>query len=86
MSFGIVWIGCGLHDLGFEGHNFTWSNKQSCAGNIQERLDRGVATTSWSDQFRFAKVSHLTRVLFDHCALWIEWGEIEPDRGKRKRV
>ncbi|KAL8479510.1 hypothetical protein ACS0TY_026419 [Phlomoides rotata] len=32
---------CGLHDLGYVGHDFTWSKKQSGASIIQERLDRG---------------------------------------------
>lgn len=37
---------CGLEDMGFSGHNFTWSKKKGGVGNIQERLDRGVASIS----------------------------------------
>lgn len=63
---------CGLRNLGFVGHNFTWSNKQSGDGNIQERLDRAVATDSWGTRFTTARVTHLTSLLSDHCPLWVE--------------
>lgn len=30
---------CGLIDLGFVGHPFTWTNKQAGGDNIKKRLD-----------------------------------------------
>lgn len=68
---------CGLHDMGFVGQVYTWSNKQSGGDNIQERLDRGVASVDWSERFPSARVSHLTRVLSDHCPLFVEWERSE---------
>ncbi|KAL8467467.1 hypothetical protein ACS0TY_030923 [Phlomoides rotata] len=64
---------CGLVDLGFRGHPFTWSNKQAGGDNIRERLDRVLCNSLWSDRFPEARVSHLTRVLSDHCPLVVEW-------------
>lgn len=32
-----------LHDLGYNGDNFTWSNKQGDGRFTKERLDRAVA-------------------------------------------
>lgn len=39
---------CGLLDLGFSGYPYTWSNNRSGNEYIQERLDRVLATPSWS--------------------------------------
>lgn len=73
---------CGLFDLGYHGHKFTWTNKQSGANNIQERLDRGVANESWLSRFPRARVSHLARLLSDQCPLWVEW-DVEDRRRRR---
>ncbi|KAL8552304.1 hypothetical protein ACS0TY_001124 [Phlomoides rotata] len=50
----------GLCDVGYSGHAYTWSNKQSGRDNIQECLDRGLATESWMEAFPRFRVSHLT--------------------------
>uniref|UniRef100_A0A803KPX1 Uncharacterized protein n=1 Tax=Chenopodium quinoa TaxID=63459 RepID=A0A803KPX1_CHEQI len=42
---------CHLEDLGYVGHNFTWSNNRGGAENIQERLDRFLANRAWRDLF-----------------------------------
>jgi hypothetical protein len=40
------------HDLGFEGHVFTWRNhKHRCENYIRERLDRAVANDQWRALF-----------------------------------
>lgn len=36
-----------LHDLGFIGHNFTWSNGREGDTNVQVRLDRAFANLIW---------------------------------------
>ncbi|KAL8555032.1 hypothetical protein ACS0TY_003002 [Phlomoides rotata] len=41
-----------LTDVGYTGHAYTWSNKQSGLNNIKERLDRGVASDGWLEAFR----------------------------------
>lgn len=49
---------CGLTDLRFVGHSFTWTNKQAGQDNIQERLDRGLANHSWLSKFPNMRVSY----------------------------
>lgn len=41
---------CKLEDLGFIGHPFTWSNNRGGNENLQERLDRFVATNAWKER------------------------------------
>ncbi|KAL0454417.1 UNVERIFIED_CONTAM: hypothetical protein Slati_0780900 [Sesamum latifolium] len=42
----------GLHDLGFSGEQFTWSNRQDPPNTVQERLDGRVPQTLGSVVFR----------------------------------
>ncbi|XP_057785638.1 uncharacterized protein LOC131003172 [Salvia miltiorrhiza] len=63
---------CRLADLGFEGHNFTWTNKQSGHATIQERLDRVLGTDQWMTLFPNYKVQHLIRKSSDHCLILLE--------------
>jgi hypothetical protein len=39
---------CEVFDLGFSGMPWTYDNKQTCERNIKVRLDRVVASSSWS--------------------------------------
>ncbi|RYR34855.1 hypothetical protein Ahy_A10g049901 [Arachis hypogaea] len=43
------------------GYANTWSNNQVGEANIQERLDRAVATIDWKEAFPKAVVKHLQR-------------------------
>ena len=38
---------CGLRDLLFKGDVFTWANKHSEGGFVQERLDKYVGNLEW---------------------------------------
>ncbi|RYR35200.1 hypothetical protein Ahy_A10g050333 [Arachis hypogaea] len=40
-----------LLDLGFVGHSFTWTNGKGGESNIQERLDRAMATLAWKESY-----------------------------------
>lgn len=51
---------CGFRDLGFVGSPFTWCNNQFDGVVTWIRLDRGVATPSWSQMFPSAKVHHIS--------------------------
>ncbi|KAL8540811.1 hypothetical protein ACS0TY_002143 [Phlomoides rotata] len=76
---------CGLVDLGFVGHDFTWTNKQGGVANIEERLDHGMASVGWMDMFVGARVSHLTRLFSDHCPLLVEFQPHQGGSGRNKR-
>lgn len=63
---------CGLNDLGFESYPYTWSNGRLSDGNIQCRLDRGLATESFINRFSPIKTLHLPRYGSDHAPLLFE--------------
>ena len=60
---------CGFNDLGFVGPPFTWCNNQFDGEITWIRLDKGVATPSWSQLFPMIRVHHLPELLSDHCPL-----------------
>jgi hypothetical protein len=51
---------CGLADLGYKGLDWTWEKRVAGGEFCRVRLDRALATTSWSSLFPFASVEHLT--------------------------
>ncbi|XP_058758387.1 uncharacterized protein LOC131631620 [Vicia villosa] len=73
---------CGLSDLGFQGHPYTWTNGRQGDNNIQCRLDRAIASQSFLNRFSPHKVSHLPRFGSDHAVLKIE---LEVDLGSKGR-
>ncbi|TXG58653.1 hypothetical protein EZV62_016482 [Acer yangbiense] len=50
---------CNLIDLGFFGPRLTWNNKRDGKGNIQELLERFLATNLWRDKFWNATVQEI---------------------------
>ncbi|KAF7815199.1 reverse transcriptase [Senna tora] len=60
---------CGLSDLGFMGHKFTWYNKRPDGHTVFERLDRFLSNTQWLHIFPEAVVHHLPRIKSDHNPL-----------------
>ncbi|KAL0374642.1 UNVERIFIED_CONTAM: putative mitochondrial protein [Sesamum radiatum] len=63
---------CELHDLGFRGPAFTWSNHQQDPFTVRERLDRACANLAWSRAFPEARVSHGSSLFSDHLPVLIE--------------
>ncbi|CAL1388085.1 unnamed protein product [Linum trigynum] len=59
----------GLHDPGFQGDQFTWTNKRMGATCIRERLDRALCSQAWMDAFPETLVKHFTDQGSDHRAL-----------------
>lgn len=62
---------CELFDVGYIGCWYTWAKGNSLETNIQERLDRGLATVSWLDCFPFASIRYLMNAHSDHCPLLV---------------
>ncbi|KAA3465212.1 reverse transcriptase [Gossypium australe] len=62
---------CNLVDVGYTGNWFTWEWGNLPGTNIQERLNRGVATEEWLSLFPNFQLQHLTHTFLDHCPLLI---------------
>ncbi|CAL1375270.1 unnamed protein product [Linum trigynum] len=59
----------GLHDPGYQGDQFTWTNKRMGVASIRERLDRALCSQRWMDSFPDTLVKHFTNQGSDHRAL-----------------
>jgi hypothetical protein len=62
----------GMIDLGFSGNPYTWSNHRDGRHQIKQRLDRGVASTSWFSLFSSFALHHLPNDSSDHNPLLLD--------------
>jgi hypothetical protein len=76
---------CNLIDLGYIGEKFTWANNQANKSHIQERLDRFLATNTWSTNFPIHTNNHLLRYASDHCPMLLEFWPNSNCRFSRKK-
>ncbi|XP_019167807.1 PREDICTED: uncharacterized protein LOC109163512 [Ipomoea nil] len=60
---------CGLQDIPFGGHQFTWVKSRGTSRMIQEKLDRILASESWLDLFEGARAQSLPTLYSDHLPL-----------------
>jgi hypothetical protein len=60
---------CNLFDLGYKGVPWTYNNKKVGHDNVRVRLDRAVASPSWSNLFPQATVEHLVSSRSGHCPI-----------------
>lgn len=63
---------CSLSDLGPTQNAYTWSNGRKGNQNIQERLDRALASGKWKQENPNYKVRHLSRFKSDHSPIIID--------------
>ncbi|KAK9688730.1 hypothetical protein RND81_09G007000 [Saponaria officinalis] len=75
---------CALHDLGYKGNIFTWQSGRGMHSIVRERLDRAVASTSWSLLFPNGSVYHFPIYSSDHSAIVIR-GADEQRRNHGRR-
>ncbi|CAL1374793.1 unnamed protein product [Linum trigynum] len=61
----------GLHDPGYQGDQFTWSNRRMGSACIRERLDRALCSQSWIERFPDTLVKHFTDQGSDHRAILV---------------
>ena len=63
-DFRVALEACGLADLGFFGHKFTWTNRRPGSAHTKQRLDRAMANRVWMEKFPASSVSYL----FSHAS------------------
>ncbi|XP_020686515.2 uncharacterized protein LOC110102504 [Dendrobium catenatum] len=72
-----------LHDLGFLGPRFTWSNNKSGNSKILVRLDRELMNSEGLRMAPLATMKHLLRLASDHCPLLLNIAATIPRPGSR---
>ncbi|XP_019194790.1 PREDICTED: uncharacterized protein LOC109188615 [Ipomoea nil] len=60
---------CGLQDVPFGGHQFTWVKSRGTSRMMEEKLDRILASESWLDLFEGARAQSLPTLYSDHLPL-----------------
>ena len=63
---------CNTMDIGFAGPYYTWTNRREVQALIQERIDRYFINPNWCVLYHDAKITHLTRCLWDHYPVLLE--------------
>lgn len=76
---------CNLQDLGFTGYPFTWSNGREGEENIQERLDRFLATKNWKNLYPCVKITHEARMFSDHNPILVEFETYLGDNHQKRK-
>ncbi|XP_075633358.1 uncharacterized protein LOC142605806 [Castanea sativa] len=77
---------CHLRDLGYVGHNFTWSHKFGNRGSIRERFNRALVSTSWAPCFPSYQVYHLANSSSNHCILLLKDAPPQSRLRRRKKL
>lgn len=62
-----------LYDLGFQGHQYTFSNRRMGSWETKARLDRAMACGDWIANFPKANVDHINTPTSDHSLLLIDF-------------
>ena len=63
---------CGLSDIGYMVLDWTFERRVTGGQFCRVRLDRALASPSWSFLFPFATLEHLTAAKSDHCLILLK--------------
>ena len=74
---------CGFCDLGFISPKFIWLYQKFDGKQIQEQLDRALATPDWMNLFPNTKLHHLSSLVLDHSSLLLRMTQ-KPRKMKTK--
>uniref|UniRef100_A0A803MKM3 Uncharacterized protein n=1 Tax=Chenopodium quinoa TaxID=63459 RepID=A0A803MKM3_CHEQI len=78
---------CQLNDMGYIGHDYTWTNNRGGSENVQERLDRFFANQALKDTFPGTFVTHLSKRRSDHLPILLCVKEaVNTPKKKKKKV
>ncbi|KAL2900388.1 Ferredoxin--NADP reductase 1 [Bienertia sinuspersici] len=58
---------CGMQDIPYGGHFFTWSNNQNDEDRVFSKLDRVMANERWLEAYGGANALFLSEGVSDHC-------------------
>lgn len=62
-------LDCNLMDIQLVGYPFTWVKSKGSVIEVEERLDRAMATNSWLALFPNAKLQNLLAAISDHSPI-----------------
>ncbi|KAL2897505.1 hypothetical protein RDABS01_039288 [Bienertia sinuspersici] len=62
---------CGLQDIPYSGHFYTWTNKQLAQDRVYYKLDRVLENEAWIDKYDTGNAVFLTEGCSDHCPMVI---------------
>ena len=81
--FDIVWNGVAfnLHDIPYNGHFFTWTNKQAGSRRVMSKINRVLGNDLWDKAFPTASTTFLPEGLFDHSPMLVTF--FVTQRGKK---
>lgn len=69
-------LACGLTDLPLEGYPFTWVKSRRTDREVEERLDRDMATSAWLHAFPDARLLNLLAPKSYHSPIILHCKEI----------
>lgn len=75
-----------LLDIPFKGVNFTWTNNRQGSDLILERIDRGICSTKWKDEFPNATITNLPIILSDHSPILLQTHHIHTKRARSYKL
>ncbi|KAL2924546.1 C-Jun-amino-terminal kinase-interacting protein 4 [Bienertia sinuspersici] len=58
---------CGMQDIPYSGHYYTWSNKQVASERVFTKLDRVMANDQWLEVYKSMNAVFLAEGCSDHC-------------------